>query len=61
MLVNQDIYRLPKKKKLTPGAAEPERALRSSTLTRSFVRLALFEATVAFRRSFASASCLRKA
>jgi len=48
------------KKKLTPGAVEPQRALRFSTLTRSFIRLALSEATVAFRRSFAFASCLRK-
>ena len=37
-------------KKLTPGAAELKRALRSSSLTRRFVRLSLLEATVALRR-----------
>jgi hypothetical protein len=34
-------------KKLTLAAAEPKRALRSSSLTRSFT---FFEATVVFRR-----------
>ena len=48
MPINHDIYRL--SKKLTPGAAEPKRALRSLSLTRSFVRLILLEATVVFRR-----------
>jgi hypothetical protein len=50
MPINHDIYRL--LKKLTPRAAEPKRALGSSTLTRarSFVRLILFEATIVFRR-----------
>ena len=48
-------------KKLTPGAAELKSALRSSSLTRRFVHLSLFEATAALRRWFASASCLRKA
>jgi hypothetical protein len=37
-------------KKLTPVDAEPKRALRTSRLTRSFVCLTLFEATVVFRR-----------
>lgn len=43
-------------KNLTPGAAEPKRILRSL----SFVRLTFFEAAVAFRRSFAAASCFKK-
>jgi len=41
------------RKNLTPRAAEPMRSL-------SFVHLTFFEATVAFRRSFAAASCFRK-
>ena len=49
------------KQKLTSGTVEPEHALRFLTLTWSSVHLALFEAMVAFRHLFASASCLRKA
>jgi hypothetical protein len=50
-------------KKLTPGGAEPKRALRSSSLTGSFrvILLILFEAAVIFRSSFATALCLKKA
>ena len=44
------------RKNLTPRAAEPMCSLRSL----SFVRLTFFEVTVAFRRSFAAASCFRK-
>ena len=46
-------------------AAEPKRALRSSSLTearaRSFVHLILFKEMVVFRSWFTSASCFRKA
>ena len=62
MPINHDICQL-SKKKLTPGVAEPKRALRSSSLTRvqSFVHLFLFEVMVVFQCWFAFASCFRKA